>query len=32
MYVVEIEVSFVFTGRDSDRYLAPFWLLRVNIS
>ena len=32
MYVVEIEVSLVSTGRDSDRYLAPFWLLHVNIS
>ena len=33
--VVEIEVNFVSTGRDSDKYntdLAPFWLLHVNIS
>ena len=31
-YVVEIEVSFVSTGRDSDKCLAPFWLLQVNIA
>ena len=29
---VQIEVSFVSTERDSDKYLAHFWLFHVNIA
>ena len=32
MYVVQIEVSFVSTGLDSNKYLAPFWRLHLNIA